>query len=299
MAEIKVYYPPRRRGTILHLFLIVLLAAAGAWGIWGVSTVQMAPRLLPYLLLISLSLTAVPYLIYRLYGLHRASYSLQREGVSLHWGWRSESIPMSQIRWIHHIQDLEESPHPPVFHWPGAVTGVRRFQRGPEVEFLASRTRDLVIIATNQKYFAISPNRAQDFVSSYNEMIELGSLSPLAQESLRPTLVLSEISGNRIVLGLLMAGGILTLTQLIWTLRVIPARQTVSLGFSPSGIPHQPLESVRLILFPIITTTAFLANLILGLFLFRNLENRSLAYILWGGSILIGILFHITMLFIL
>jgi hypothetical protein len=56
---------------------------------------------------------------------------------------------------------------------------------------------------------------------------------------------------------------------------------------------------VRLILFPIISSSAYLANLILGLFLFRNPENRGQAYILWSAGILTGLLFHIGLLFIL
>ncbi|MCK4490927.1 MAG: hypothetical protein KAU23_11745, partial [Anaerolineales bacterium] len=101
------------------------------------------------------------------------------------------------------------------------------------------------------------------------------------------------------LLWIFLAGAILNITLLIWTLLIIPSRERISLGFTPGGIPHEPLESVRLILFPIINTTAYLGNLVLGLFLFRNEENRVLAYILWGGSLFIAIIFHIGMLFIL
>lgn len=294
-----VFSPPRRTGTILHITLMALFSAAGAWGIWGVTSVQMAPQLLPYLALIILFLAAVPYLIYRLYGLHRSTYILERGGISLRWGWRSERLPMDQIKWVHRVEDLETPPQPPVLHWPGAVTGIRRFQRGPEVEYLAARLKGLVIIAAGPRYYAISPLAPDRFISTYHELIELGTLAPLAPESIRPTLVLSEISQNRLILGLILAGAALNATLLIWTLRVIPARETVSLGFSPDGTPHAPLESVRLILLPIINTTAYLANLILGLFLYRNQQNRALAYILWGGAIFIALLFHIALYLIL
>jgi hypothetical protein len=294
-----VFYPPRRTGTILHILLMILIAGAGIWGIYGVTTVQMAPQLLPYLALIVLFLVALPYLIYRLYGLQRSSYTLERGGISLRWGWRSESLPMDQIKWVHRVEDLEVPPQPPALHWPGAVTGVRRFQRGPEVEYLAARLKGLVIIAAGQRYYAISPASAERFIATYQELIELGTLTPLREESLRPTLVLSQISQNRLILALLTAGGVLSISLLLWTLLVIPARETVALGFTPQGLPNLPLESVRLILFPVINTTAFLANLILGLFLYRNQENRGLAYILWGGSILIALFFHIALAIIL
>ena len=300
MEERRVFYPPKQAGTIFHVLVILILSSGGAWGIWGTSNAQVALRLLPYLALIILFLITVPFLFYRLYSLHRSAYVLERGGIQLLWGWRSENIPMDQISWVYQVNDLEVPPQLPWIHWPGAVIGNRRFQRGPMVEFLASRNKDLVIIAVGDGFYAISPLDSAEFVQVYNSLAELGMLSPLVTESTRPALVLTEISARRPLLGVLLAGGLLNISLLIWTLLVIPNREEISLGFSPMGIiPHEPLESVRLILFPIINTTAYLGNLVIGLFLFRNQENRLLAYILWGGSILIALLFHVGMLFIL
>jgi hypothetical protein len=299
MEENRVYYPPKRTGTIVHLLLILFFSGGGAWSIWRASNVQVAPQLLPYLALILLFLITVPFLIYRLYALHRSHYSLERGGIQLQWGWRTEKIPMDKVKWVHKAEDLEIPPQPPLIRWPGSVIGFRRFLRGPVVEFMASREKGLVIIAVEEGYFAISPFLVEDFILSYNSLTELGSISLLPTQSSRPALILTEISDRKPLLWIFLAGAILNITLLIWTLLVIPSREMISLGFTPGGIPHEPLESVRLILFPIINTTAYLGNLVLGLFLFRNEDNRILAYILWGGSLLIAIIFHIGMLFIL
>ena len=299
MEESRVYYPPKRTGTIVHLLLILFFSGGGAWSIWGASNVQVAPQLLPYLALILLFLITVPFLIYRLYALHRSKYSLERGGIQLQWGWRSENIPMDKVKWVHKAEDLEIPPQPPLIRWPGSVIGFRRFLRGPVVEFMAAREKGLVIIATEEGYFAISPLQVEDFILSYNSLTELGSISLLTTQSSHPTLILTEISGKKPLLWIFLAGAILNITLLIWTLLIIPSREMISLGFTPGGIPHEPLESIRLILFPIINTTAYLSNLVLGLFLFRNEETRVLAYILWGGSLFIAIIFHIGMLFIL
>lgn len=299
MEESRTFYPPKQLGTIIHLLLMVIFSTAGVWGIWGVSNVQVAPELLPYITLIILFLTTVPYLIYRLYALHRSAYILERGGIRLEWGWRSESLPMEQVDWVYKVEDLEKAPQLPLIRWPGAVTGVRRFQRGPEVEYLASRTKGLVIIAAGKRYYAISPSQVNDFISTYHDLTELGAISPLHEKSVQPALILTDIFKIKPILWILISGGLLNISLLIWTLLVIPSRKLVSLGFTAGGIPHEGLDSVRLVLFPIINTTAYLANLILGLFLFRNQENRVLAYILWGGSVLVAILFHVGMLFIL
>lgn len=293
MDERITYYPPKRTGTIVHIILMLTLSAAGIWGVWGVSNVEMAPQLLPYLVLIVLFLVTVPYLIYRLYALHRSAYILERGGITLQWGWRSETLSMDEIKWVYRASDLEIPPKAPIPHWPGAVSGIRRFQRGPEVEFLASRTKDLVIIAARDRYYAISPLYTSEFLSTYHDMIELGALQTLSGSSIQPALVIAEITRNRLTLGMILAGFLLSISLLIWTLEIIPTRDRVSLGFTPQGDPREALPSVQLILFPIINSSAYLANLILGLFLFRNPENRGLAYILWAASILAALLFHV------
>ena len=207
--------------------------------------------------------------------------------------------PMEKVDWVYRVEDLETAPPLPIIHWPGAVTGVRRFQRGPEVEYLASRTKGLIIIAAGDSYYAVSPNQVNEFLSTYHALTELGAISPISSESVQPALILSEVFKIRAILWILISGGLLNISLLIWTLLVIPSRDLVSLGFTPTGVPHEGLDSVRLVLFPVLNTTAYLANLVLGLFLFRNQENRFLAYQLWTGSLLVAILFHIGMLFIL
>jgi len=299
MEELRIFYPPKQMGTIIHLLLMVIFSAAGGWGIWGVSKAEVAPQLIPYIALIVLFLATVPYLIYTLYALHRSEYILERGGIKLHWGWRSESLPMEDVDWIYRMEDLETAPHFPIVHWPGAVTGVRRFQRGPEVEYLAAGTNGLVIIASGEKYYAISPNNIHEFLSTFHELTEMGAISPLSSESVQPALILSEVFMIKPILWIIIFGGVLSISLLIWTLRVIPSRDLIFLGFTPTGVPHESLDSVRLVLFPILNTTAYLANLILGLFLFRNEEKRFLAYLLWASSVLVAILFHIGIFFIL
>jgi hypothetical protein len=299
MDERVTFYPPRHVGTIVHLLLLAAAAAAGGWGIWGVSNAEVTVELLPYIALIILFLITFPTLIYSLYSLHRSAYMLSRSGIKLDWGWRSEMLPIESVKWVYRVEDLETPPQLPLVRWPGAVTGIRRFQRGPEVEFLASKASGLIIIAAGDRYYAISPLNENGFLTAYHQWIEMGSIIHLQAETVRPALIMNEILDNRPILWILISGAALNITLLIWTLLVIPTRELVSLGFTPAGVPYPGLDSVRLVLFPIINTTAYLANLVLGLFLFRSPENRYLAYILWGASLIVAILFHVAMLFIL
>lgn len=299
MSERHIFHPPRSVGTTFHLILIAGLTIASIWGIWQTANAQVAPQLLLFLVPILLFLLLVPLLIYRLYALYRSRYILERDGVILQWGWRTEVLSMDQIDWIHPKDELDPPLKFPLIRWPGAILGQRRFRRGPTVEFMASQMDPLLVISGPGKYYAISPSDANRFLDTYHHLIELGSLNPLPSQATRPGLVITQLWKRRSVLILTLLGIGLTLSLLVWTLWIIPQRDQISLGFTPQGIPHEPLPSVRLILLPILLTVSTVGNLIIGLFLYHRERNRVLAYLLWGCSVLIGIIFHISMYFII
>jgi hypothetical protein len=298
MTERYIFHPPRKKGSLFHLLIIATLTALGVWGIWQTANAEVAPQLLMYLIPIALFLLLVPFLIYRFYALHRSQYILERDGLILEWGWRRETIPMDQIEWIDRAEDLNASLKLPLLRWPGSVVGSRGFARGPEIEFLASRGKDLVVIAEADRYYAISPVKVDAFIDTYYHLTELGSLNPLLEQDTRPTFLITQLWKQRVNLILTLGGLGLTFSLLIWALLIIPNREEISLGFSPQGIPHQPLPSIRLILLPILYTISYFGNLVIGLFLYRREKNRPLAYFLWGSSVFIGLVFHISMAFI-
>lgn len=298
MSESYAFHPPRRTGTIFHLVIIAGLSAAGIWGIWQTANAQVAPQLILYLAPIILFILLVPIFIYRLYALYRSRYTLQRDGIILQWGWRTEILPMDEVEWIHPGDDINTPLKPPFIHWPGAVLGNARYRRGPDVEFLASRKDPVVVISSSEKYYAISPMHQEAFIHRYQQLIELGSLHPLPSQATRPRFVITQLWKRTPILILTSLGAGLSLSLLFWSLIVIPQREQVALGFTPQGIAHDPLPSVQLILLPILNALSYVGNLLIGLFLYRRDHNRPLAYLLWGSSVLIGIVFHISMIFI-
>jgi len=278
--------------------LILLLSTAGVWGIWQTTNAQVAPELLLYLTPVLLFLSLVPILIYRLYALHRSRYVLDRDGIILEWGWRTEIIPIHKVSWISRARNLNSPPKPPLLRGPGTIVGKRSLSKDSVVEFFASSMKDPVVIATDNQYYVISPLHVDKFLEAYHHIVELGSLNPLVSQADRPTFVITQLWVRRPILILTVLGLFLALTLLIWTVVIIPNREQISLGFSPQGIPHEPLPSIRLILLPILYTLSYFGNLILGLFLYRSKENRFWAYILWGSSIFIGSVFHISLFYI-
>jgi hypothetical protein len=73
--------------------------------------------------LLNLVLAWYPELIlllaYRLYALWTASYSLERDGVHLRWGFRSEDVPIDAVLWVRTDENLGMRLALPFFRWPG------------------------------------------------------------------------------------------------------------------------------------------------------------------------------------
>lgn len=293
------FYPPRRKGTFFHVLVLAGLTGTAGWSIWGISQADIVSELIPHLAVLAADLILLPLFFYRLYALHRAHYHLERGSLHLQWGWRQETLPLDQIEWVHPYENLENPPRPPLLHWPGAVIGTRKPARGVTIEFLAAETQQPVMIAVPNAYYVISPEDPAAFAAAYQQFSEWGSLSSPARVSQKPAALITDIRSQKSAVGMLSAGLILNLSLWIWVLILIPSRTTVSLGFSPGGTPNQPLGSVRLVLLPILNDAGFLANLLLGLFLHRGEENRIYAYLLWATSVLVAVIFHISLYLIL
>ena len=104
---------------------------------------------------------------------------MQRDGDTIAWGLRAEDIPMNTIEWVLPSSELSYRLKLPWLYWPGAVIGARNAPGGKRVEFLASRSRGLVLIAAADRIFAISPEDPQAFLQAFQGFMEMGSLSPL------------------------------------------------------------------------------------------------------------------------
>lgn len=277
----------------------MILSGAGIWGIWQTANAEVAPQLLMYLVPIILFLILVPILSYRAYALHRSRYILDRNGIILQWGWRYETLPMDEVKWISPLEDLDASIKPPRIRWPGSVLGQRGLSQSPSVEFIAANLKQAVVIAGPDHFYVISPSRVDQFIDTFHRITELGPLNPLVSQASRPTFLITQLWKQKPILILTSIGAALLLILTILTITVIPQREQISLGFTPQGTPHRPLPSIRLILLPILYTISYTGNLVVGLFLYRREQNRQLAYLLWVSSIIVGLIFLISMFFIL
>lgn len=297
MVEVTTFQPPRRLGMVTLSGAMALLALTGAVGLWQATLADIGPTFILFLLPSFLAFAAIPFLAYRVYALQNAHYTLEREGVRLQWGLRGEVIPIQEILWMHPAAGIEAPLPLPLLRLPGGVLGVRRFSGAEgeggarEIEYLASSTRGLILIATQGRIYAISPADPKAFLRAFQIFTEMGSLTPLAAHSVYPTFLVSQVWASAPARLLLVGSVSLSLALLVWVSLAIPGRATVNLGFHPDGSAKEAVPAVQMLLLPVVNTIFVLGSILLGLFFYRRQESQPLSYVLWGSSALTPLLF--------
>lgn len=294
-----VFRPPVRRGYIVHLVAMLVMLAVGGLGLWLAFATDVGPAFVTYLLPAVFALGLAILLGYRVYALRGAYYALERDGFRLHWGLRTEVIPIDAITWVGLVGELGRDLPLPALRWPGSILGTRQLSGLGPVEFMAARTTDLVLLITRGRMYAISPEDPLAFLQAFQRLIELGSLSPLEGQSIYPTFFLATVWETRPARNLILTGLFLTLFCLVWTSLEASGRQQILMGFDLNGNPRDQVPAVRLMLLPVLGSMVYLVDLFLGLFFFRDERNRFLAYLLWIGGVLAPLLFLIGVFYML
>lgn len=290
---------------------ILVLVSLSIWGFIQAAEADIGPSFVLYLIPVLISAVLVPLLIYRAYALRSARYILTRGGVRLVWGFRSEDIPMDNIEWVMPSRELGQRLPGLWIRWPGAVIGVRKTGDGKRLEYMASSSRNLVLIGLAGRMFAISPDDPAAFLDSFQQFIEMGAPTPIPAGSVYPSFFLARLWQTRLARYLLMSSLVLNLILLGWVILAVPSHPQVVLGF---GTGREPVPGVRLLLLPVISSFFFLIDLLAGLFLFRRAEMQTttpststlwlvsgtlLAYMLWITSLAVTVLLLASVFFIL
>ena len=293
------YPPPKQLGLLIHIILILVLSGLAAWGIWNLMRVEAGLNFVIFLLDALLSLVPLPLFVYRAYALTRADYILDRDSLELRWGLRDEDIPLTDIEWLRPSSDLTTPLRLPWLPIPGAVLGLRRHPDLGVVEFLAADPRNILLVATSKRVYAISPTNAAKFAQTFARTIEMGSLLPAEAKSVYPSFIFSRAWDNTLARFLWLVGLFLNIGLAVWVILTIPTLNQVSLGFAPSGAALSPSPASQLILLPIESAFLFLAGLFAGLYFYRWETHRVLAVIIWASSALTSLLFLLAVLFII
>lgn len=284
MNETK-FYPPRRKGVLLHSLAILILTAVGVFFIIQ-AFLQPAGGLLALFLIIGfLVLIPVLGLVYRLYALTHSSYELERDGLRIRWGLRVEEMPLNEIEWVRPVDELGEELPLPFLSTPGALLGSVISSNLGVIEFMGSERENLVVVATDTKVIAISPEDPSQFARAFQRAAEMGSLSPLEPVSTQPAAFVIRVWRDRIARTILLIMLSLTLGLLILDSFLALSRAQISLGYSATGSLLEPVAASNLLLLPVLALFGSVFDLVGGLFLYQRDQYRMAAYAVWcaGG----------------
>lgn len=293
-----LFSPSKRNGLLFHGTLLIALGLVSGWGFYNLSHTLIGENFVTDLLIGLLAFAPIPWIAYRAYALLRAEYVLDRDSLELRWGLRDEAIPLNDIEWVRPVGDLTHPLHLPSMSLPGAILGLRRHPDLGVVEFVASDRKNLILIATAKRVFAISPSQPSRFTQTFARAIELGSIMPAESKSLYPSFILSQAWANGLNRYLWLASLFLNIGLFVWVSLIIPAYPQVGFGLNPDGTVNVA-SSAQLIILPLISTFLGLAGWLIGLYYFRWEKTRAISLSLWISSALSGLFFLIAVLFIL
>ncbi len=298
MPVTSTFYPPRRRGLIIHGLAALLMGIGGGIAFWLALQGEVGARFILLLMASILLLAPLPLVLYRAYALWQANYHMDRDGLRLRWGLRAEDIPLPEVEWIRPAAEMGFRLPLPFWRAPGAILGARNIEGLGPVEFMASEVKPLLLIATPRRVYAISPADREGFEHAFYRIIELGSLTPLSPFSARPVAFAQRIWQDRLARMLIITGfglgGLLFLAS-AW---VMATQASISLGFAANLQPFEPGPPERLLLLPVMGSLAYLLDLTAGVFFYRRAEQRPVAYLVWVGCVLTPLLLLIGLAFI-
>jgi hypothetical protein len=286
------FLPVRRKGLILHVATAVLSAGGGGAMFWLALQQVSGPAFSLLLFTALVFLAPLPFVLYRGISLFLARYMLDRDGLRLRWGWRSEDIPLPDVEWVRPVSGLGFPLPLPRLHWPGSLLGTIQTPELGSVEYLASDDNEnsLVLVATRQRIFVVSPQETNAFLREFQHAVEMGSISPIAARSTAPVVFFQDVWTDFLVRTLAVTGLLANVLLFLGVNVLATTRQSVSLGFDRFGNPTPPVPAERLLLLPVLSIIAYGIDMAVGLYLYRKGGNHLVTYLVVGSSILTAVL---------
>ena len=290
--------PPKQRGLLIHGFILLVLATVVVVGFFQLSSADVGPAFLTWLLVSLAAFAPVPFFAYRIFALYRANYEIDRDSLAIHWGLRVEDIPLSDIEWMRPAEDLTHPLNLPALPLPGAILGLRRHPDLGVVEFIAADAKKLLLIATARRVFVISPDNPSGLAQTFARATELGSLAPTEAKSVYPSFIVSQAWESGLARYLWLSALFLNIGLFVWASLIIPSTPQVALT-QASGGALQSVPSSQLMIFPVASLLLAVAGWIAGLYFYRWDRERTLAFIVWGSGTFTSLLFLLAVLFVI
>jgi hypothetical protein len=237
------------------------------------------------------SLLILLYVGYRTLGAFTLEYWVDRDAVTLVWGPTRQIVPVGQIQQVLTADVEHRMPRPQPWHWPCPNRRRATCDGLGVVNAYATRSLDQqVILVTGAESYSLSPGDPGGFLHALQERYALGVARPLQAELRRPPLWTWPLWRDRTALVLIGAGlvGVLLMFGAL-CFRFPALSSDLPLHFDASGIADRIVPKSGLFVLPIIGLVAWVFNLVIGIWLYRRVQQGA-AYLLWGGAVAVEVI---------
>ena len=289
-----VFRPPRLAPLLLGLGAVLVALGFAGLGLYGLLAASISLwsfflGFLAFLLLIAAGLAA-----WRTYACWGMCYHLNRDGLTIRWGYRKVVVPLADIG------ELVASDRKPVkwsggIHWYAYHVGLADVESLGPTRFYAthlSPSRLVYVQAAGDRY-AISLKNPKVFARYLETCRGLGSLSRRKSGTDEGSLASLQMWSDPWALGLLVTAFMINLALFAYLSHRFPSLSSyLSLHFAPTGQVDRIGEKLEIFKLPGMALVVLGGNSLASLVL--HLRERYLALLALAVALLVQVLFWVA-----
>jgi hypothetical protein len=270
----QVFWLPIKKAVLNILILCLLFGGLSIGSILIAVSMQNAGyRIIGYILGILFSLP-IFFFLFQLFQIARSSYKIDRDGLTIFWGFQKMVIPIHEIEWIRPYDQMGYTIPLPSLERIGILSGRIFFGDLGNILFFAASQQNAFLIGTSQEVLFLSPVDPEAFQKGIQEAVYLGSITPLERKSIQMESPARIVRSN---LGLYLPLGIgIFLTLLLFVLYgfVINTKEFIQVGM----VRFEPAPGI--IIIPVIAAIFNIINTVLAPRILKNEQLKLYALLL-------------------
>lgn len=280
-----------KRKTVLNLLVLCFFLAGISTGsfIIGSTLANAGFRILVYISGVVSLLPLFIFLFY-LFQISHSYYGINREGLTIQWGFQKMVVPIQEIEWIRPYDQMGYTIPTPGLSRLGIFSGKLFTSELGDVLFFATRRQDAFLIGTTREVLFLSPADAQTFQKGVQEAVYLGSITPLERKSINLESPVRTIRAN-LSFYLPLIGGVFLDLALFIVYGFITSQQT---AFQVGQVLFEP--SSGLIILPTLSSFSSVLSILVGSRLYKEESLRLYAYLVAYSSFLLPVLLGLAIL---